>query len=125
MTAATASPAAAALDPEAFFRALADRTRLRCLSLLAREGELCVCELVHALDLAQPKVSRHLRLLREAGVVSDRRTGLWIHYRLAPDLPDWAATTLTVALDAHRERPPFAGDAARLAAMADRPVRCG
>ena len=66
------------------FALLADPTRLRCVVLLQREGELCVCELVHALDLPQPKVSRHLALLREAGVVEDRRAGQWVHYRLHP-----------------------------------------
>jgi biotin operon repressor len=72
---------------ENFFPALADPTRLRCLLLLATEGELCVCELTHALNESQPKISRHLAMLREAGIVSDRREGLWVHYRLSPDLP--------------------------------------
>ena len=125
MSAATAQCAEpAVLTPEAWFRALADGTRLRCLALLAAEGELCVCELVHAVDQSQPKVSRHLRLLRDAGVVRDRRDGLWIHYRLAPELPAWARASLHAVLDAHRDRPPFAGDTGRLAAMPDRPGRC-
>lgn len=114
----------AALTPESFFRALADRTRLRCLALLATEGELCVCELTHALDVAQPKISRHLRLLRDAGVVSDRRDGLWIHYRLSPGLPAWARDSLVATVQAHRDRTPYVTDARRLAAMPDRPGRC-
>jgi ArsR family transcriptional regulator len=79
---------------ETFTKALADQTRLRILLLLATGRELCVCELTQALDLAQPKISRHLAVLRESGLLQDRKTGLWVHYRLHPDLPQWATTTL-------------------------------
>jgi ArsR family transcriptional regulator len=65
------------------FRAFSDRTRLRLLHLL-RNGELCVCDLVGALEVPQPKVSRHLAYLRRAGLVVARKEGLWMHYRLAP-----------------------------------------
>jgi len=54
-----------------FFQLLSDETRLRCLLLLQKEGELCVCELVYALDIIQPKISRHLAALRDAGIVTD------------------------------------------------------
>jgi ArsR family transcriptional regulator, arsenate/arsenite/antimonite-responsive transcriptional repressor len=64
------------------FRAFSDRTRLRILHLLV-PGELCVCHLVDALDLPQPKVSRHLAYLRRTGLVLARKEGLWIYYRLA------------------------------------------
>jgi ArsR family transcriptional regulator len=64
------------------FRALADRTRLRLLSLMD-EDEVCVCFLVEALKLSQPKISRHLAYLRRAGVVAARREGKWMHYRLS------------------------------------------
>ncbi len=71
------------MDPDlAIFRACADATRLRILYLLC-ERELCVCELVDVLRLAQGKVSRHLAQLRRAGMVRDRREGAWIHYSLA------------------------------------------
>lgn len=63
------------------FRALGDETRLRIVALLAH-GELCVCHLQTALDLTQPNISRHLAVLRAAGVVADRRAGSWVHYRL-------------------------------------------
>ena len=109
------------IDPEAFFRALADATRQRCLVLLQQEGELCVCELTHALDAAQPKISRHLAHLREAGLVSDRRDGLWIHYRLNPALPEWAQTVLRATAEGVAGRKPFASDKAALARMPDRP----
>lgn len=64
------------------FRALGDETRLRLVALLA-DGELCVCHLVAALELPQPTVSRHLAVLRSAGLVRPRRSGSWIHYTLA------------------------------------------
>jgi ArsR family transcriptional regulator, arsenate/arsenite/antimonite-responsive transcriptional repressor len=77
--------ASAALDVRAFsrlFKALGDETRLRIVALLSH-GELCVCHLEDALQISQPKVSRHLALLRLAGVVDGRRDGTWVYYRLA------------------------------------------
>ena len=64
-------------------KACADETRLRTLYLLARR-ELCVCELVRVLRMPQGKVSRHLAVLKNAGLVTDRREGTWIHYSLTP-----------------------------------------
>jgi ArsR family transcriptional regulator len=64
------------------FKTLSDPTRLRLLNLLA-SGETCVCELTDTLRVVQPKVSRHLRQLRRAGLVEARRNGKWIHYRWA------------------------------------------
>lgn len=64
------------------FKALSDETRLRILSLLG-EGELCVCDLMAILDLPQSTVSRHLATLRNAELVTDRRQGVWMYYRLA------------------------------------------
>ncbi|MDO3379854.1 ArsR/SmtB family transcription factor [Geoalkalibacter halelectricus] len=64
------------------FKALADETRLRILALLTR-GELCVCDLMSILDLPQSTVSRHLAYLRNAGLVNDRRQGVWMYYALA------------------------------------------
>lgn len=63
------------------FKALSDETRLRILKLL-QQGELCVCDIVAAFDMVQPKVSFHLRALKEAGLVKDRKEGKWMHYRL-------------------------------------------
>ncbi|GBE57304.1 HTH-type transcriptional repressor AseR [bacterium BMS3Abin01] len=64
------------------FKALSDDTRLRIVGLLL-EGELCVCDLMAILELPQSTVSRHLAYLRHAGLVNDRRQGLWMFYRLA------------------------------------------
>jgi len=63
------------------FQALADENRIRILELLG-EGELCVCDLASALGLSQPLLSFHLRTLREAGLVSARKQGRWVHYSL-------------------------------------------
>lgn len=63
------------------FKALSDPTRLRIVALLAHE-ELCVCHVEGALGLSQPLISRHLAVLRNAGVVSHRREGSWVYYRL-------------------------------------------
>lgn len=68
-------------DMELFFRALADRTRLRLLNLIG-DDEVCVCYFVEVLRTNQPKVSRHLAYLRRAGVVTTRRDGKWMHYRV-------------------------------------------
>ncbi len=63
------------------YKALSDETRLRIIKLL-EHGELCVCDIVGSLDIIQPKISFHLGVLKEAGLVKDRRVGKWIHYRL-------------------------------------------
>jgi ArsR family transcriptional regulator len=63
------------------FKALSDETRLRILKLL-ENGELCVCDIVAALDTIQPKVSFHLSALKEAGLITDRKQGKWVHYRM-------------------------------------------
>lgn len=108
--------------PVDIFKALADDTRSRMALLIAREGELCVCELTAALDLSQPKVSRHLAQLRSNGLLADRRQGQWVYYRLHPQLSPWVTTMLQTALSANVDW--LAADVARLQAMADRPVRC-
>ena len=70
-------------DETALFKALADPTRLRLTVLLAVQGETCVCMLAKALDEPEFKISRHLGLLRSAGIVEARRKGTWMHYKLA------------------------------------------
>jgi ArsR family transcriptional regulator len=74
-------------DIEFLFKALADRTRLRLISLIG-DSEVCVCFFVAILKISQPKISRHLAYLRRAGIVTSRREGKWMHYRLAqpPDV---------------------------------------
>jgi ArsR family transcriptional regulator len=66
------------------FKSLADETRLTILTLLL-DGEMCVCEIMGALPISQPAVSHHLKILRQAGLVIDKRRGKWIYYRIDPD----------------------------------------
>jgi ArsR family transcriptional regulator len=65
------------------FRALSDETRLRILKLL-EEGELCICKIMEVMDMKQSRISRHLGILKNAGLVTDRRDGKWVHYSLTP-----------------------------------------
>ncbi|MCV5223114.1 metalloregulator ArsR/SmtB family transcription factor, partial [Escherichia coli] len=75
--------------PHQFFKLLSDETRVRCLMLVAREGEICVGDLAFALQESQPKVSRHLAQLRSSGILVDKRQGQWVYYELSQQLPGW------------------------------------
>ncbi|HEY7883922.1 MAG TPA: metalloregulator ArsR/SmtB family transcription factor [Cellvibrionaceae bacterium] len=77
------------MTPVELYKCLADDTRLRSLLLLHTLGELCVCDLVTALQLSQPKISRHLAQLRDCALVDSRKQGKWVYYRLHPALPHW------------------------------------
>jgi ArsR family transcriptional regulator len=103
------------------FSSLSNETRLRCLMLLLRHAELCVCELTFALGISQPHVSRHLALLRESGLVVDRRAGLWVYYRLNPQMPEWISKILNEAYQGLAALSPYADDAQTLEEMPDRP----
>ena len=103
------------------FSALSNEIRLRCLSLMQIEGELCVCELTHTLELSQPMISRHLAILRDAGLVSDRRSGQWIYYRIHTDLDDWIKQIITTTVIANKNTAPFKNDQQILKDMPDRP----
>jgi ArsR family transcriptional regulator len=102
------------MTPDALFQALSDPTRLRIAALLLLADELCVCDLTAVLSLSQPKISRHLAYLREAGLVSDRRAGVWVHYRLHASLPAWVRDVLEATLAGCAKRPPYRDDRARL-----------
>ncbi|CAN5122442.1 hypothetical protein BH20GEM2_BH20GEM2_04930 [soil metagenome] len=79
------SAVATAVEPARAFRALGDPKRLRILELL-RRGERCVCELTDVMDAGQSLLSFHLKTLKEAGLVSDRREGRWAYYSLDPQV---------------------------------------
>ena len=85
-------------EMETFFLALADKTRLRLLNLM-REDEVCVCYFTEVLGISQPKISRHLAYLRNAGIVSARREGKWMNYKI--DMPEdsWAEMVLRDTLE--------------------------
>lgn len=109
------------ITPDTLFQMLSDATRLRLLMLLAAEQELCVCELTHALNLSQPKISRHLAHLRESGLLLTRREGQWMYYRIDPALSDWARSILHHTLLGNAGKPPYRADRAALKDMPNRP----
>lgn len=86
-----------ALTSLQLFKNLSDETRLGIVLLLREMGELCVCDLCCALEQSQPKISRHLAMLRESGLLLDSKRGKWVHYRLSPHLPSWAAQVIEQA----------------------------
>jgi ArsR family transcriptional regulator len=110
-----------AIQATDFFAALSHDTRLRTLMLLAEHGELCVCELTHAIGVSQPHLSRHLSQLRELGLVADRRAGLWVYYRIHPELPPWAQAVLHETHAGLRDSKPLVDDVRALSAMPNRP----
>ncbi len=98
---------------EAVFKALADQTRLRILGLLAA-GEVCVCEIHDSLRIPQSTASRHLAYLKRAGLVTDRRQGLWVHYRLATPSDEVLRTVLDSTTHCLTHLPTTARDQERL-----------
>jgi len=95
------------------FKALADQTRLRLINLMG-DDEVCVCFFVEVLKINQPKISRHLAYLRRAGVVSARREGKWIHYRLVEPPDPHAANIFREVRAALPNDPAMKSDRARL-----------
>jgi ArsR family transcriptional regulator, arsenate/arsenite/antimonite-responsive transcriptional repressor / arsenate reductase (thioredoxin) len=93
------------IDPISFYKCLSDDIRLKTLMLSHYLGELCVCELMVALDEpSQPKVSRNLAVLKKANVISDRKHGQWVFYRINPLLPQWAKAVLAQTTEYNIER---------------------
>jgi len=88
---------AAALAP--MFKAMGEPVRLRLLSLIASHqgGEACVCELTGVFDLSGPTISHHLKVLREAGLITGERRGTWVYYRVAPERLAQVSTLLDLA----------------------------
>ncbi|SFT45464.1 transcriptional regulator, ArsR family [Kosakonia arachidis] len=91
------------LHPVQLFKTLSDETRLSIVMLLRDAGELCVCDLCAATEESQPKISRHIAILRECNLVIDRREGKWVHYRLSPYIPAWAAGVIDTSWNCLRE----------------------
>lgn len=109
------------ITPDIYFKCLSDETRLRCMILLYDEGELCVCELTHALGLSQPKISRHLAQLRQCGLLHDRREGQWVYYKINLDLSAWIFEVLAVVTTELKKSKKCQEDRSRLQSMKDRP----
>jgi ArsR family transcriptional regulator len=77
------------------FKALADATRLAIVAMLAEIPEpICVCEFTESFDLEQPTISHHLKILRDAGLITSERHGSWAYYHLHPAQADWVRETL-------------------------------
>jgi ArsR family transcriptional regulator len=104
------------------FAALADRTRLRLLNLIAGR-EVCVCYLVEVLRQSQPKISRHLAYLRMARVVSARREGKWMHYRVEQVEDAAAASILDAVFESFKADREMQSDLSRLSRACCQPER--
>ncbi|MEP0174492.1 MAG: metalloregulator ArsR/SmtB family transcription factor [Paraglaciecola sp.] len=91
------------ITPVSFYKCLSEDTRLKCLLLITMHSELCVCDLISALKLSQPKVSRHLAELRKCELLQDERRGKWVFYRLNPSLPKWAVDVLKTTTKSNAE----------------------
>jgi len=107
-------------DPVTIFKVLGDELRLAALLLIRDQSKLCVCELTEAFGVAQPKISRHLATLRDAGLVETERRGQWVYYYQNPRLPAWVSRVLdeTAQNNPALIRTPLA----QLQVMAERPV---
>ena len=111
-----------AFSLEVLFRALADPTRLRLLNLIA-DREICVGYFVEILGVSQPKVSRHLAYLRKAGIVTSRREGKWMHYRLAMPKDKVAHGILGETLKHLRENSKMRRDISSLSSVCSAPKK--
>lgn len=105
------------MTPHELFSLLSDETRLRCLMLLQKEGELCVCEFSQIMASIQPKISRHLALMRQSGLVSDERRGQWVYYSLNPSLPDWSKKILESILENLMKKEPYRSDLKKIGTL--------
>lgn len=109
------------LEPARLLKCLGDETRLTLTLLIRKEEELCVCEMTHALEESQPKISRHLAQLRTCGLLNDRREGQWVYYRLSGDVPEWVDELLGAAEKGQAGR--LVELQQRLSSMGNRPDR--
>jgi ArsR family transcriptional regulator len=92
------------------FATLGNETRLRCLYLAAKHGEVCVCEAVDSLGISQPTASKAFRALKDAGLVDDRREANWTFYRLSPRMAKWARSVIYIAIRELEQDCSFAAD---------------
>lgn len=111
-------------DLPRIFAALSDRTRLRLLNLM-RDREVCVCYFVDILGQSQPKISRHLAYLRRAGIVTARREGKWMHYRIDHPADAAANTILEATLQSFESDKEMRADRTRLTKACCAPVTFG
>jgi len=79
-----------------FFKCFSDPIRLKIIKVIIDRKSVCVCEFAELLNITQPKISRHLAILRNIKILLDKREGQWIYYSLNSDIPDWAKHILEV-----------------------------
>lgn len=96
------------------FKSLSEEIRIRILLLLHEQGELCICDLMAALDLPQSTVSRHVAYLKNAGWLNDRRGGIWMYYSLVDSLDTQRRSLLALIADTCRSLPDADQDRLRL-----------
>ncbi|MBQ4832044.1 metalloregulator ArsR/SmtB family transcription factor [Pseudoalteromonas sp. MMG010] len=116
------TPPPADLNVINFYKSLTDDIRLKTLMLTHYHGELCVCELMQALDeQSQPKVSRNLSVLKKNNIISARKSGQWVFYRINPELPLWAKGVLAQTTENNIAL--ITEELARLKVMQNRPAK--
>jgi len=108
-------------DPVAFYKALGDSTRLKSILLLVSQQQLCVCELMQALNLSQPKISRHLAILKQQKILESYRQGQWVYYHIHPELPAWQQQHLQQCLSQNQHI--ISPHLVLLEQMGQRPIR--
>ena len=104
-----------------YLKLYADETRLRCLNLIYHNQSLCVCELTYALQLSQPKISRHLTPLRNMGLITDDRQGKWVYYSINNALKPEQKSIITAIMTATKNSNQAQADQKRLQNMQNRP----
>ncbi len=109
------------IEPTRFFKLLSDETRLRILMLLHPQGEFCVCELKLIMSVSQPTISRHLAMLRDTRVVTARRDGTWVYYKVHPHLSPWAVEILEDVYLRLKGQAPYCEDAGQLLRLSEQP----
>ena len=107
-------PGGSALSTDTVFELLGDRTRRRLLKLIYDHHEVCVCRLVGGLAEPQPKISRHLALMRRAHLLRSRRDRTWVIYALDPQVPAWAVRVIQQLAEGSEADPVSAADRARM-----------
>ena len=108
------------ISPDSFFAVLANATRLRSLMLLFKHGGLCVFDLNEVIGTAQPNISQNLAQMRDTGLPTDRRQGLWVYYQINPDVPTWATDVLQAVASGTSDLNPYKNDDDVLAEMPTR-----
>jgi len=101
------------IDCPQLFAALANESRLRCLQLVAQNGEVCVCEVVAALAINQPSASKALNTLKLAGLLQDRKDANWNYYALNDSMPCWMKTIVTTTVSAMAHDKSYTADQKR------------